>query len=134
MELEWYPIIEKVTWNDAKDFLGQIKDCDWRFPTVEELVSLFDYRTGKVQKKHKLMQGKIFWAGSVPDFFKIGKPQDAWAISMEFGWVYPEPKGREFHVRYVRKINSTSESKRILRTRMVQDCQDGELRLGKQDC
>jgi len=133
MELEWYQIIEKVTWNDAKDFLDQIKDCDWRFPTVNELVALFDYRTGKVQKRHKSMQGKIFWARSVPDFFKIGKPTDAWAISMEFGWVCREPKGREFNVRYVRTIDSASESKRILRTRVVQDCQDGELRLGKQD-
>lgn len=131
MELEWYQIIEKVTWNEAKTFLEQIKDCKWRFPTVTELIALFDYRTGKVRKHHKLMQGKIFWAGSVPNFFKIGKPDDAWAISMEFGWVYPEPKGRKFHVRFVRKIDSASESKRIFRTRMVQDSQDGEFRFGK---
>lgn len=128
MDLEWYPVIEDVTWEDANKFLKMIEEEGWRFPTIPELVGIFDYRILRTKKKYLYMGGKIFWGAAIPDIAKLGSTDDAWAVSFEFGWAHPEPKGRKYNVRFVRDSKISKKQNCDERTRMVENSKHGEFR------
>jgi len=91
---EWGPIHENVTWDQAK----KLEVDKWRLPTITELVSLFDYSTGKPKPLFDHMKNKAFWTC----YTIIGYPDNAWDVNFYFGFVYFFSKKMRKSVRLIK--------------------------------
>ena len=73
-ELEWSKIVKTVSFDSANKIARNLGHTSWRLPTVHELMSLWDYKTGTPLPCFKSMSNLWFWT-SVP-YFK--EPEFIW--------------------------------------------------------
>jgi len=76
----WQSETKWVTWDEAKDHiihLCYIKFCgcnEWRFPTTEEVLSLYDPEAVNTDKYgHEIHLDPVFPAGSLPTIWTDGR-------------------------------------------------------------
>lgn len=98
-DLEWHPKIHgPLLWDVAINFASTLGE-GWRLPTIQELVSLWNYETGTVvDKKYECMLGKYFWSSSST----VGNGLFAWVIEYLGGHIEDSLKSETCLVRCVR--------------------------------
>lgn len=104
--LEWQADVpdQKFTWEEAKAYAASLGD-GWRLPTVQELVSLWDYDQGKCSAFNGYRG--VLWSSS---------PRDdglAWYVRFVGGGVGYNCRSLELGVRCVRWAGDVSTDRQI---------------------
>ena len=91
-------MIEKMTWNEAKEYAEKLTvgvHSDWHVPTLDELKTLFDYEKRKPVVE---MLPSSYWSSSTYAYL----PGSAWVVDFGYGYVYGSNKYYSYYVRCVR--------------------------------
>lgn len=97
-KLEWGATSPKrLMWSEAIAWCEALGD-GWRAPTVEELISVWDYEAGKARIEGFRSNG--YWSA----FTYVPSPSRAWFVLLIDGHVVAFNKGGNFYVRAVRTV------------------------------
>lgn len=109
--LMWQKKGEAITrkWEEAKDYSKTItlaEHNDWRLPTIEELISIVNYRkyTPSIHPIFDCVSG-CYWSDST----YASSNGFAWYVNFAIGVVDRFSKFNDYYVRYVRTIEVSEE-------------------------
>lgn len=98
--LDWhFSTFGPMTWEDAIQLFRSEIFKFWRFPTIEELISLVDYNLISPATKFPYQDHKIFWFSSE----LAGTSLDAWSVDFLIGEVRAIHKKTKCLLRPVRQ-------------------------------